>query len=52
MPPITASVDVELSAARPAGDLVKLRLDLGETKTGLLGRIPRSSPHRFGTDAE
>jgi hypothetical protein len=39
MTTVTAPVDVKVSAAPAAGDLVKLRLDLGETKTGLLGKM-------------
>jgi hypothetical protein len=41
MPVIAAPVSVKRSAAGAADDLVDLRLDLGETKTGLLGNMTR-----------
>lgn len=45
VPSIAAPVDVELCAAGPANDFKKLRLNLGETKTGLLGKTTRSCPY-------
>lgn len=48
MPPIAASVNIKVSAATAAVDLVNFRLDLGETKTRLLGTMPRSCPYPLG----
>jgi hypothetical protein len=45
VPPIAASMNIKVSAASAACDLVKLRLVLGETKTGLLGKMTRSCPY-------
>jgi len=45
MPPVATPVDAKVGSASAAGDLANLRLVLGETKTGLLGRMNRSSPY-------
>ncbi len=45
VPSIATPVDVKVSAASTACNLVKLRLVLGETKTGLLGKTTRSCPY-------